>query len=142
MRVRELEKRDLPVLEQWHRESGFDYPLPDLFSPSFARVLVVVDDNDVPVQALAAKNTIEMYMLMDKGWRNPRWRLEALMQGHEDMRSWLHENGHEDVNCWLPPEVEKSFGRRLEKLFYWIPARWKSYSRKTEAQRNEQRRLR
>ena len=130
MRIRELERRDIPAVEELHRASGFDYPLPDFFGGDFARVSVVVDEDDKVIQVIAAKKTVEMYLLMDGAWRNPRWRLQALMQGHEEMRLKLIESGYTDVNCWLPPEVEKSFGRRLERIFKWIPSRWKSYSRK------------
>ncbi len=140
MRIRKLEERDLPYLRKWHEESGVDYEFPDLLAEPFTRVTVVVDEEDRPVQALAAKRTIEMYMLLDPTWRNPRWRLGALMQGHEEMRSWLEKHGWPEVNAFLPPQVEKSFGRRLEKIFHWIPGRWRHYSRRTEATGHEQRR--
>lgn len=130
MNIRPLKEIDKPFLERWHREAGFDYPLPDLSGPLFD-VLVVVDENDIPVQAIAAKKTAEMFLLLDPHWKNPRWRLEALMQGHEAMREKLHADGIDDVIAFLPPEVEKSFGRRLTKIFGWIPGRWKHYSRRT-----------
>lgn len=129
MRVRDLEERDLETLKKWHRENGFDYPFPDLFAPEFERVSVVEDENGELVLTLPAKRTIEMYCLMNKSWRSPRWRLEALMLAHEEMRLALLGKGYTDVNCWLPPEVERSFGRKLTRIFKWIPSRWKSFSR-------------
>jgi hypothetical protein len=130
VKIRKLEERDLPRLRELHRESGFDYPLPDFLAPEFERVTVVVDENDVPVQMTAARKTVEIYAIVDPNWRNPRWRLDALLQSHEEMRQGLLESGYEDVHAWLPPEVEKSFGRRLVGIFGWIPSRWKSYSRR------------
>lgn len=132
MKIRNLEAKDIPFLETWHREAGFDYPLPDLTDPVFAEVTVLVDSMDRPVLAIAAKKTVELYLLMDGHWKNPRWRLEGLMQAHEDMRQRLFQHGVDDVNCFLPPEVEKSFGRKLQRIFHWIPGRWKHYSRRLE----------
>ncbi len=129
MRVRAFEKRDVPKVEQIFRDMGFDYEFPDLSDPIFERVSVLVDDDDSPVQVLAAKKTVEMYLLMDKDWANPRWRLEGFKRIHEEMRMALLDVGYADANAWLPPEVEKSFGRKLVRLFKWTRGRWQSYSR-------------
>lgn len=140
LRVRELEPRDIPRIKELHALSGFDYELPDLLSNEFERVTVVVDENDVPQMWIAARRSIELFLGLDPQWRNPRWRLDALMLGHEDMRAELEWRGWKDVVAFLPPEVEKSFGRRLERLFYWAKGRWQHYSRRTEAIGHEQRR--
>lgn len=137
MTIRDIRESDLPILKEWHSAAGFDYTFPEFFedgklSPIFASVRVEVDDDDRPIQVLAAKKTVEMYFLLDSTWRNPRWRLEAFSQLHEDMRGQLLAHDLEDVNAWLPPEVEKSFGRKLMRIFGWMPSRWKSYSRRLE----------
>ena len=128
--IRDLRPDDIPILKRWHEESGFDYPFPELEKKDFEALRVLVDEADRPVQFVAARKTVEIYLLIDPNWRNPRWRLDGVMQVHEDVRSILESKGIQDVHAWLPPEFEKSFGRRLQRIFGWVPARWKSYSRK------------
>ena len=130
MRIRDLRPDDIPYIEQWHSESGFDYKLPDFDSPIFPVARVVVDEDDRPVQLVACRKTVEIFFLGDSEWRNPRWRLEALTQLHEDVRRELERLGYEDGHCWPPPQVEKSFGKRLSRLFGWVKSDWASYSRK------------
>lgn len=127
MRIRNLESKDIPVLRRWHEESGFDYEFPDL--TKFEAVRVLVDENDVPIQAAAARKTVECYLLLDSTWRNPRWRLEGFRQLHEDTCRQLEHKGYTDLHCWLPPQIERSFGRKLQNLFGWIKSHWSSYSR-------------
>lgn len=128
MTVRELRASDIPALRSWHR---FEYEFPDLLAPEFVCTLVVVDEDDQPIVAFPAKQTIEMYMLGNPTWGTPRARLAALQLGHEATRVRLAALGYVDANCWIPPQIEKAFARRLQHIFGWAKARWNSYSRST-----------
>lgn len=160
MTIRELRLEDMPTLEQWHAESGFDYPFPGLYEQphlfcawlqrlsrwlirlanriapgEFARVAVVVDEDGAPVLTVAARKTVEGFLMRDPNWGTPRRRLMSLQMAHEDMRRWLREHGYPSAEVALPPEVERAFGRRLEGIFGWTPGRWKRYSRSTRDER-------
>jgi hypothetical protein len=129
MKTRLYRAEDEPALRRLYEQMGFDYAFPDLNAAQFVSIWVVVDDDDLPVMALAARKTVEMFMLADKEWMTPGLRMEAFSAVsyacHVDVKS----QGFEDANCWLPPKVEKSFGRRLVTKFGWIKSRWTDYSK-------------
>ena len=129
MRVRDFEPRDLAALRRIFEAQQFEYDFPE--DPSiFTSIRVLVDETDTPVMALAARPTVEMFMFMDPTWRTPGWRSAAFTTLHEDMRQQLIQRGYTDVHAWLPPEIAKSFGRRLMRTFGWVKQLWPSYSRK------------
>ena len=132
MKIRPIKESDVEYLRRWHAGSGFEYPFPDISSPEFVACYVVADDDDKPIQAYLAKETIEMYALFDPQWQTPRRRIDAMVEAHEAVRLRLKELGYKDVNCWIPPQIEKSFGRRLSRIFGWVRSQWASYSRKIE----------
>jgi hypothetical protein len=125
--IREFRASDEPILRKLHAEQGFDYEFPDL--TAFEAVLVAVDENDLPVQAVAARKTVEVYMLGDPKWRTPAWRFDVLKLLHEGMHRLLLQKGFTDAHCWIPPVVDKAFGRRLVKQLGWVRSRWQSYCR-------------
>lgn len=129
MKVRQVESLDWPRLRQLFEAQGFDYELPsrDEFVAGHA-----IDDNGIPM-AILARPTVELYMLADPNWKTPQWRFEALRKLHESLRLELRAKGFRDVHVWLPPQKEKSFGRRLMRSFGWNQPLWKCFSRSTEA---------
>jgi hypothetical protein len=136
--VRKLRESDIPVLKELHERRGFGYSFPDLWdyklnriSQEFADVQVRVDEEDRPVIAVACRKTVEAYLWMDEGWRTPRWRMAALVEIHEAVRVRLCDMGIQFVNAWIPPQIEKCFGKRLERVFGWVKSGWPSYTRKT-----------
>lgn len=133
MRVRNVIPGDLPKLKALFLRQGFDYQFPDLSSDQFLVKQVVVDEDDNPVNAICARQTVELFMLADPEWRTPRWRMEALKLIHATMRTALAGIGVEDAHVWLPPQVCKSFGRRLVRDFGWVKNIWPVYCRGTRA---------
>lgn len=127
--IREFRQEDEAVLRDLHKINGFDYPFPDLKSDQFYKVLVLVDEDDVPVQAVAARKTIEVYFLGDPQWRTPAWRLDALKGLHVKMHGILIAAGYTDVLAFIPPKVMRAFGRRLERDFGWVKGKWQHYCR-------------
>lgn len=128
MKIRKYEAKDEARVRELHASSGFDYPLPDFSSSEFAEVLVVADDEDRLVQLVAARKVTEVYFVGDPQWRTPRWRLDALLGIHQRMQETLQAMGYRDVVAFLPPQIAKSFGRRLKGMG-WIAGRWRHFSK-------------
>jgi hypothetical protein len=78
----------------------------------------------------ALKPTAEAFLLLDPEWQTPGLRMAALKALHEDIRKLLLPMNIPEVHTWLPPEFEKTFGRRLIRNFGWQPAEWKCYFKK------------
>lgn len=128
MITRKAEPRDFPVLQEIFRKQGFDYSLPDFGSTNIIAKRVLVDAHDVPVMGAIERVTTESFGFFDPGWETPGWRLAGFKILHASMQRELREKGITDTHCWIPPEIEKSFGRRLKK-FGWVKTIWPSYMR-------------
>jgi len=128
MKIRPLEAEDVPKLKAIYEEMGFEYEFPDLLSPQFVNVMVLEEDG-APVMCIASRKTVETYLLMDKGWRTPGWRQEAFLELHLAAHKAVKALGFTDANCWIPPQVVKSFGRRLQRVFGWRKSVWEVFSR-------------
>ncbi len=118
MQVRDLNFIDWPVIERWHEQSGFGYPLPDPNSEAFAAMKLVTDGNR-PVGAALARMTVEIYGFCDPDWGTPAMRLEMLRVLHQAIGAEMKKQRIRTAHAWLPPQLAKSFGRRLKKLFRW-----------------------
>ena len=126
MKIRAYQPSDFSALESMFRQQGFEYELPDFDSPLFMSKAVLEDDR--PVMAIASRLTAEEYFLMDRNWGTPEQKWQAFLHLHEAARKDLYSKGLEDCYCWLPPQVEKSFGRRLMRLD-WAKNKWPSFTR-------------
>lgn len=131
MRVRELRDSDIPILREMAEKSGFPYP--DFNDPHIEAFLVVVDSEDRPIIACAAKRLIELYGYFDPDC-SPSLRMKALGMLHESMAVILRTDGYNSCECFVPPEIEKSFGGRLMRgirsprlLWKWAK-NWQSFT--------------
>lgn len=131
MRVRDVAQKDLPRLRELFEQQGFEYELPDFADKDFLAKQAVVDDADRVVMMVAARRTVELYMLVDKDWETPGWRMQAFALLHAAMRKVLIRLGIADAHCWLPPAIAKSFGRRLMRQFGWSKPVWTDFWRET-----------
>jgi hypothetical protein len=125
--IRDFRPDDIPALKKIHEAQGHNYPFPDL--EKFVGVVVAVDENDIPVQAIACRKTVEVYFLGDPQWKTPGWRLETFRGLHLAAHDLMLSLGYEDAHCWVPPAVEKAFGRRLQKVFGWKKSVWQCFSK-------------
>jgi len=107
--------------------SASGYPYPDLTEPLEA-VLVLADDEDQPVMAVAAKKLVELYLWCSKGM-SPHENIAALRLLHDEMAEELKKKAYNSVEAFLPPSVSKQFGKRLEKTFGWV-RNWPSWTRR------------
>ena len=120
MIVREFQESDLAEIEHLHRQSGFNYALPDLSGPEFFSRRVIQGGNSIAMAGFL-RLTAEAMLIGDPDWRTPAWRMEALRQLHTVCYADARENGVSEVNAFVPPKISCRFGRRLLRLG------WKAY---------------
>ncbi len=132
MTLRPLRESDIPRLRELYELQGFAYPFPEFASQPWAACWAIVDEADCVMEAVAARYTVELYLFADPRWKTPRWRFEAFRQLHEQIRLSLLALGLKDAHCWIPPQLEKSFARRLRNGFGWMRNGWLCLSRTTE----------
>jgi len=131
MKVRSYRESDLPRLQEIYNKQCLPYEWPDLNDSEFVVKLVIVDESDTPMVAGLARKTVEVYGLFDPEWETPAWRFEGLRMLHEAMRHEVGKLGYKDAHAWIPPNLVKTFGRKLRHLFGWKADPWPSYCRRT-----------
>jgi len=129
--IREYTPADLAVLRRMHAAQGFDYAFPDLANPLFLSKRVLEDDAGRAVMASLVRLTSEVYLLADPQAGTPRDRWRWLLALHEAARREAFCRGLDDAHCWLPPQVARSFGRRLLRLG-WRQPLWTCFARELE----------
>lgn len=123
MKVRSVQSRDIEPLRAMAAASGFPYIEPN--GPRIESAFVVEDDSGQIVMAAAAEAITQLY-LWAASERHPAVKMAALRMLHQAMASHLKELGYNETNVFLPPQIEKSFGGRLQRSFGWKP-NWKSW---------------
>ncbi len=136
-KVRQYTEADLEALKQMHTAQGFDYPFPDLADQIFLSKLVVEDEAGRPVMASLVRLTCEVYLLVDpragtspagSPRDKPRERWQRLLALHTAAERDAYARGLQDAHCWLPPQVARSFGRRLLRLG-WKQPLWTCFAK-------------
>lgn len=142
MRVRALEERDMPEIQAIHDAAGYQFPLPDFASPLIEASDVIVDDSDTPIIGAMAKRGVELYLFCAPGGNlHPAVKIEGVRMLHESLRDRIVAKGYIEGYACLPPEIDRSWGRHLQRLFGWQRA-WPSYRVEDWKQRQEVRRER
>lgn len=121
--IRPLCPKDISHLRKLHEQSGFAWDFPADFS-GFLSAQVYTDENDLPVMLIAARPIAEVVGVFSHEWENPATRMEALREMYAAVESDVRRTGIREVVSWLPPEVARSFGRRLRQVFGWVPHTW------------------
>lgn len=125
--IRDFESRDFDALSRIFKESGLPQEcLPDVGHPLFLVKKVYEEEGHVALIA-ATKLTAEQYLLVDHAWKTPDSRWSALRQLRDAVVSDVDSRGLQDLTLWAPPQVEKSFGKRLQSLGF-TKSPWPSYS--------------
>ena len=125
--IRPYDARDFEAIRKLHAKSGLPAAcLPDARNPNFIVSLVSAKGKDI-MQAGFVKLTGEAFVLVDHETGTPqeRWADTSELIAHGLASAAAY--GIDDISAWLPPELEKSFGPRLESLG-WIKSPWRSYS--------------
>ena len=76
------------------------------------------------IAACAAERIVQLYLF--RGEAGPAETLGAIRMLHGALAEELRQKGYREANCFLPPQVEKSFGRRLTRMFGWV-RNWASF---------------
>lgn len=126
--IRDAKESDRQAIEEMFLTSHLpENCRPDLASPLFI-IKKVVDENGKAVQVGAVRITAEVFLLVDHDSGTPEKRMSNLKELSEEMAREAWQKGLDDVTAWIPPEIEKSFGKRLKEIgFQRSP--WPSYSR-------------
>ena len=124
MTVRPLKPSDVPILQEMAHASAFPYP--DLNHPHIEAVLVVVDSDDKPIMACAAKRLVELYLFVDPS-RAAGVRKGAIDALHRGMATSLSGKLYNGAEIFLSPLIAKAFGRRLERTWNWV-RNWPSWT--------------
>lgn len=126
MTVRDFKRSDLPALQEMAEASGCPYP-ECLDNPMIEAISVVVDEKDRPIMACAVERIIQGY-LFTSNQGHPAMRLHAMRLLHQEMAGKLRSLGYNSCEAFLPPKLELSFGKRLERCFGWTK-NWSSWCR-------------
>ncbi len=129
MIIREYTEKDYGNIKRLHALSGLDYTLPPNLSDAGFFASRIVEDEQGIGMACLFRRSAEAYLIVNKNWKSPAWRLEAILKLHYECNGALKSAGVVDVVAFIPPQVCESFGRRLERLG-WSKCRedWKAYS--------------
>lgn len=131
MRARELRPMDQRHIETLHSASGYAFRFPALDSPLIEAGVGIEGDAGLIAAAVAVRQP-EVMLALSKGG-HPLMKLRALAMVHDEMRARLAARGYESAFCFLPPELVRTYGRHLEKIFNWRPT-WQGYVIGKEAQ--------
>ena len=77
--------------------------------------------------AAFARGTAEIYLILNHAVGTPQERWAWLQEMTKDMRQKCTERGLNDFTAWVPPDIDKSFGGRMEDLGF-IKSPWQSYT--------------
>jgi hypothetical protein len=129
MNIRQLRPEDTDKLKELHGRLGADYKFPDL--SEFFPIPAVVDESDSPIVVVASLPTVELFSFFDPDWETPGMRMEAFKLIHEFVRRDLKSRGIIQAEAWIPPQLAKTFGRRLARMG-WSRNRkdWPCFSRR------------
>lgn len=125
MNIRRYRAKDFVKISSLFKKTGFDYNLPT--RRELIESEVFVDDNDEVIMWLGAKLVPEFYLIMDPSWETPGMRFETFTLLHNHMIDRLADRGIYEGTISVPPQVEKSFGRRLTKLG-WLRSKWACFT--------------
>ena len=128
MEIRPYLQADRPRIEQLHAQQGFAFEFPNLEDPLFHVRLVCERDGKI-VAAAFAQLTAEVFGFFDSEAGTPHERYQNLLGLHEvGCRAAWYPGGLSTIHAWLPPQIEKSFGRRLMRLG-WRKSLWPCFFR-------------
>jgi hypothetical protein len=126
--IRQLTDQDSERVQEIFRAQGLAYALPRV--SDFIEALAV-DDNGLQA-ALAARPTVEMYLLCDPKWGTPGMRAMSLRLLQRGMSARLRARGIQDQHMWIPPQLA-SFTKRLIRDEGWelLGPEWPCLTRST-----------
>lgn len=128
MNIGDLLVEDVPRIKEIHQESHYDYRLPEFVgNPRFPVQRSLYSDGRFVAAALV-KLEGEVYLFLDHTYGTPEERKHSLELVHRDLIMQSRQFGLDSLFCVLPPEIEKSFGPRLEEAGWKRDRGWTKYT--------------
>ena len=126
MKIRHALPEDDVRLKAIHEHMGIHYELPDL--SKMAIKLVFEDDEGCVLMGILLRPTVEAYMLLDTQEKtSARERWSRFLCLHRAALREAAARGFDDGYAFLPPDLDRSFGRKLERLGWFRP--WPAWNR-------------
>lgn len=123
MKVRYAVFSDIAALKALER--GFPYV--DFDSKMLEMVLVVADEDNKPLCAVAAERIVQLFFWC--GDLPPLQQKAAIQMLHEVGADVLKAKGYTEVNAFLPPSIVVKFSKRLQRTWNWKP-NWPSWCKR------------
>lgn len=120
--IRDVEKSDHFTLQAVHNASGLDYQMPDLDDSLF---IVKVTDGH---HGLAVKLEGTVYLWLDHAHGTPEERWQIFHELVEEAKKQAWAKGLDTLTCVVPPELQKSFDKRLREIGMDLDRPWPKYS--------------
>jgi hypothetical protein len=120
--IRDVEKSDHSILREVHTSSGLDYGFPDLDDSLF---IVKVTDGRHGL-AVKLEGTVYLWLDHEKGTPEERWQVFNELVEEAKRQAW--EKGLDCLTCVVPPELVKSFDKRLREIGMTADRPWPKYS--------------
>lgn len=112
MIIRCLTDDDVDSIKHTHAAGSMKYDIPT--EKIIGRA--VVDEDDTPRICLLSRKTAELYVVMDRDYESPAWRMEALKILIREVKSDLIALGYTDAYAFFGEDVPRSYLRRLMNL--------------------------
>jgi len=125
MRKRPMSTVDWSLVPSFQKQYPFHWKFPEI-SSRIASACAIEDDSG-DVVALCAAELIPSVTLAMKQSAHPLVRLRAGTMIHEYLKETLE--AYPELHCEVPPELERSYARHLERIFGWREM-WKGYKLK------------
>ncbi len=120
MMIRPITENDYAAAIVLHKQMGSDYLL-QLERPDFVIKNGLFDDDRL-VTAVLGRITTEAYLLLDRQWKRPEDRFEALNRVIAVSAQEAKLYGVQDTHVWVPP-TKRCFTRRLKRMGF-VVAPW------------------
>lgn len=122
MRVRAFRMEDEPILREIHERAGYGDEFPDV-----SDFLVVTDDLDCPIMAAGEKLIPELTLICAPGGSTHALvKLQGIHLLHEALRDRLVAKGYTEAIASVPPKLEGSYARHLQRHFGWVKS-WETF---------------
>lgn len=128
MFIREYTTSDLEAITDIHAKSGLPPAcMPPVDNPLFLFGKIIERDGKISMASFV-KLVSEAFLLIDHEVGTVEIRWHDLKVLAEIMEATAKSRGLDETTVWVPPELIKTFGKRLEELGF-IATDFKSYTR-------------
>jgi hypothetical protein len=121
--VRPYRPEDEPILREIYERAGYGQAFPE----NLAEYFIVTDDAGCPIMAAGYTLVPEITLICAPGGStHPLVKLKGITLLHESVRDTLAAKGFKEAFASIPPQLERSYGRHLQRHFKWLES-WKTF---------------